>query len=641
LLVIGDRRGTGDAEFDAGLRQRAAGLLTFRQHLPWPICRFFPAVNAIVSENRQIRRNFHGAKSMSDLSIGKFLPSLKLKLGTKAVVCAILLIALNTALVVGAAYWSLTNEFGERARRDIEISLRTLAMTFAETFPEARITLKDGVVTRAEATKMPEFRDHAIVDRAVSYVGGNATLFVYDDAIGQFVRRSTNVKKENGDRAVGTQLAPDHPGQAALRRGEAYKGPAVLFGKSFMTAYYPVVNPAGKVIGVLYVGLPIAQFDAMLAEAIWHMAFAAGVAAILVLLLSMSIVRQVTKPLRSVTQSLTAIAEGNNDVEIDCHDRTDEIGEIARTIAVFKSSSLERRRMREEQTAAAAAAAEQRKAELRHFVGEFQTSVGGILQNVLTSSGEFERVARQLTETARTTASLSQGSASASEIASEHVRTAAVASDELSNSISEITRRVQESNGIAAEAVKQASATDQRITELSEAGARIGDVVKLITSIAEQTNLLALNATIEAVRAGDAGRGFAVVASEVKSLAGQTAKATEEISSQIAQMQTATQESVGAIKAIGQTIERISDIATSISAAVEQQRGATQNIAQSVRAAASGTADVAANIRNAAQGATETGETSSRMFASAQALSSESLQLKAEVEKFLDGVRAA
>ncbi len=569
-----------------------------------------------------------------------YLVSVKLKLGTKALIGAVVVIALNTALVVGAAYWSLSSDFTDRAKRDIEGNLRTFALTFTETFGDAKVSVQNGVVTRIEIPAIPEIKDHAIVDRAVSYVGGSATLFVVDDS-GQFVRRSTNVKKENGDRAVGTQLAADHPAQALLRRGEAYKGPATLFGKSFMTAYFPVTNPAGKVIGILYVGVPMAELDAMLSQAMRTMVVAAAIAALLVLGLTMLAVRRVTKPLAAVTDALTAIAEGREDVAIKSDDRSDEIGEIARSLVVFRSAASERRRMREEQTAAAAAAVEQCKAELQRFVDSFQASIGGIIENVLTSSGEFEREARQLTQTARTTADLSGHSAGASETASEHVRTAAAASDELSGSIAEIIRRVQESNAIAAEAVNQATATDQRIKELSDAGNRIGDVVKLITSIAEQTNLLALNATIEAARAGDAGRGFAVVAQEVKTLAGQTAKATEEISSQIANMQTVTQESVDAIKAIGSTIERINGIAASISAAVEQQRAATQNITQSVRSAATGTAEVVENIRSAARGAGETGESSNRMFASAQALSGESLRLKAEVQKFLDGMRAA
>ena len=566
--------------------------------------------------------------------------SLKLKLGTKALIGAAVVIALNTALVVGAAYWSLSSDFADRAKRDIEGNLRTFALTFAETFKDAKVSMQNGAVTRIEVPTISDIKDHAIVDRATSYVGGSATLFVVDDN-GQFVRRSTNVKKENGDRAVGTQLAADHPAQPLLRRGEAYKGPAVLFGKPFMTAYFPVTNPAGKVIGILYVGVPMAELDAMLSQVMQTMMVAAAIAALLVLGLTMLAVRRVTKPLTAVAEALTAIADGREHVEIGSDDRSDEIGEIARSLMFFRSAAGERRRMREEQAAAAAAAVEQRKTELQRFVNSFQASIGGIIENVLTSASEFEREARQLTQAARTTADLSGQSAGASETASEHVRTAAAASDELSGSIAEIIRRVQESNAIAAEAVNQATATDQRIKELSDAGNRIGDVVKLITSIAEQTNLLALNATIEAARAGDAGRGFAVVAQEVKTLAGQTANATEEISSQIANMQTVTQESVDAIKAIGATIERINGIAASISAAVEQQRAATQNITQSVRSAASGTAEVVNNIRSAARGAGETGESSNRMFASAQALSGESLRLKAEVQKFLDNMQAA
>jgi methyl-accepting chemotaxis protein len=571
---------------------------------------------------------------------GRFAVS-RLNLGPKAVISAALLIAVNTALVVGAGYWSLTRDFDTRAERDIDANLRTLSLAFGEIFPEAKISIRDGVVDRIEIPKMPEFSDHKIVDRATSYVGGNATLFVYDDATQQFVRRTTNVKKENGDRAVGTQLAADHPGQALLRRGQAYKGPAVLFGSRFYTAYQPVFNDSGKVIGIVYVGIPTTQLDGMLWQAIWAMAIAAGIAALLVLGMTMLIVRRVTKPLKAVTASLTVLAEGRTDVEVQYADRHDEIGAIARTISVFKSNRIERRQLEAERVSAEKLAMDQRKAELNRFVDDFRTRIGGIIERVLNSSGQFAKDAQQLSVTAHSTAEMSGQSANASRQASEHVRSAAAASNELSQSIVEISRRVQESNGVAADAVKQATATDERMAELSVAGDRIGDVVKLITSIAEQTNLLALNATIEAARAGEAGRGFAVVAQEVKTLAGQTAKATDEISSHIVNMQRATGESVNAIKAIGLTIERISEITTSISSAVEQQGAATQSIAEGVQAAAGGTLDVADNIESVARNARETGTTSGLMLKSAQDLSEVSHHLKGEVERFLDSVRAA
>jgi len=565
----------------------------------------------------------------------------RLNLGPKAALSAALLIAINAALLVGAGYWSLTRDFNGRAVRDIDLSLRTLALAFGEAYPDAKISIRDGIVERVEVPRMPEFNDHRTVDRATSYVGGNATLFVYDDAANQFVRRTTNVKKENGERAVGTQLAADHPGQAILRRGEAYKGPAILFGRRFYTAYQPVFNPAGKVVGIIYVGTAMAELDGMLWQAMDAMAVAAGIAALLALLATAILVRRITKPLKAVADALTVLAEGRTDVEVQYADRHDEIGAIARTIDVFKTNRIERRQLEAERSNAEKSATERRKAELNQFVEGFRAKISGIIEQVMGSSGRFEEDAQRLSVTAHATAEMSGQSAGASRQASEHVRSAATASNELSQSIVEISRRVQDSNNVAAEAVKQATATDERMAELSAAGDRIGDVVKLITSIAEQTNLLALNATIEAARAGDAGRGFAVVAQEVKTLAGQTAKATDEISSHIVNMQRATEESVDAIKAIGLTIERISEITGAISSAVEHQGEATQSIAHGVQAAAGGTVDVAENIERVAQGASETETTSGQMLQSAKALSEVSVHLRDEVEKFLDSVRAA
>ncbi|MGO9359492.1 MAG: methyl-accepting chemotaxis protein [Xanthobacteraceae bacterium] len=572
---------------------------------------------------------------------GSAFARLRFNLGTKAVISAAVLIAVTATLVVGAGYWSLTRDFDARAARDIDVNLRTLSLAFAENYRDAKIAIRDGIVQRVEIAQMPQFADHAIVDRATSYVGGTATLFVYDDASKQFVRRTTNLKKENGERAVGTQLAADHPAQAQLRRGEAYKGPAMLFGRRFYTAYQPVLDAAGKVIGVVYVGIPTAELDTMLWQALEAMVIAALVAALLVLALTVMIVRRVTRPLKAVTEALTGLAGGRADVEVLFTDRHDEIGAIARTLDVFKTNRIERHQLEAERINAEKLAIDRRKAELNGFVDDFRSRIGGIIERVLGQAGRFEKDAQQLSATAQDTARVSGQSASASRQASEHVRHAAAASSELSQSIAEIASRVQESNSVSADAVRQALATNERMAELSAAGDRIGDVVKLITSVAEQTNLLALNATIEAARAGDAGRGFAVVAQEVKALASQTAKATGEISAHIDNMRRATEDSVNAIKAIGATIERVSEITTSISAAVAQQGTATRSIADGVQAAASGTLDVAGNIERVASGANETGTTSAQMLSSAKELSDVSHHLKQEVEKFLDSVRAA
>jgi methyl-accepting chemotaxis protein len=211
----------------------------------------------------------------------------------------------------------------------------------------------------------------------------------------------------------------------------------------------------------------------------------------------------------------------------------------------------------------------------------------------------------------------------------------------LISSVEIIAKQVDRSSQIARDAVAQVQKADARITDLTAAATRIGDVVQLISSVAEQTNLLALNATIEAARAGEAGRGFAVVAQEVKALAAQTAKATEEIGTQVAGMQASTSETVDAIREIRTTIGSVSEIASDIASAVETQGVMTREIATNVGQAATGTAEVAANIADVSQGSVQTGSASTQVLQSARALSTESGQLKSAVEKFLVTVRAA
>jgi methyl-accepting chemotaxis protein len=350
----------------------------------------------------------------------------------------------------------------------------------------------------------------------------------------------------------------------------------------------------------------------------------------------------VSRPIARLNGAMDQMAKGNLDVEVPGTTRGDEIGDMAKTIAVIRQNAAnEALAKQEEVKREEVARAGRRKANMQKLADEFEKAVGNIVHTVSSAATELEASAGTLTKSADTTQKLASVVAEASEEASVNVQSVATATEEMTGSIGEIGRQVQESSRIAGEAVSQAEKTDARINALAEAAGRIGDVVKLITAIAEQTNLLALNATIEAARAGAAGKGFAVVAQEVKALATQTAKATDEIGAHIRGMQTATQESVAAIKEIGGTIGRISEIAATIAAAVEEQGAATQEISRNVQQAAQGTTQVASNITEVNRGAAETGSASAQVLGSAKSLANESSRLKLEMVKFLDTVRAA
>lgn len=371
------------------------------------------------------------------------------------------------------------------------------------------------------------------------------------------------------------------------------------------------------------------------------MLIAFALSVVLVSGLSLLIGRSISNALASMVSAMTRLAGGEFKIAIPGLGRKDEIGEMAGAVEVFKNNMIEAERLRAEQREIELRQAEQRKADMRELANAFEGAVGEIVETVSSAATELEASANTLTKAAERSQSLATTVAAASEEASTNVQSVSSASEELTTSVNEISRQVQESSRVANEAVDQAQKTNSRVSELSKAASRIGDVVELINTIAGQTNLLALNATIEAARAGEAGRGFAVVASEVKALAEQTAKATGEISQQISGIQAATQDSVAAIKEIGDTIGRMSEISSTIAAAVEEQGAATQEISRNIQHAAMGTQQVSSNITDVQHGATETGSASAQVHSAAKSLSSESNRLKLEVSKFLNSVRVA
>lgn len=353
------------------------------------------------------------------------------------------------------------------------------------------------------------------------------------------------------------------------------------------------------------------------------------------------VVLRVTKPLQKLTDAMGSVASGKLSADIPSQARADEIGDMARTLVVFRDGLAETERLRSQQAEREAEQAKRMEAERHQIADRFMSTMGALAQSFVKSSGEVAEAARNLSATAEETSRQAQSVAQAAEEASTNVQTVAASTEEMAASVREINGQVGHSTSIAGMAADEAASTEANIRSLSEAAEKIGDVVNLIRDIAGQTNLLALNATIEAARAGEAGKGFAVVASEVKQLAAQTAKATDEIAQKIGEIQSATGDTVQSISRIVGTIGSIREVTSSIAGAVTQQGAATDEISSNTHRAAQGANQVTENIAGVGHAAEMTGAAATQLMGLSGSLSTQADRLTHEVNDFVRTLRTA
>lgn len=355
--------------------------------------------------------------------------------------------------------------------------------------------------------------------------------------------------------------------------------------------------------------------------------------------LAWTITRSITKPVSGMIGVMEKLANGNTNVDVFGLERRDEVGDIARTVEVFKANAIEKIRLQTEQEENKRRAEEERRATMRQLADDFESSVLSVVEGVASAAHGMEENAQALATMSSQADTQSTAVAAASEEAAANVQAVASATEELSSSVGEIDRQVTKSTKATQQAVTDVSSTGTVISGLATAVTRISEVVKLINDIAAQTNLLALNATIEAARAGEAGKGFAVVAGEVKNLANQTSKATEEIAQQIGAVQMETNRAVSSIQNVSESIERVNGIASAIASAVQEQSAATQEIARNIEQASAGTQEVSSNITGISGAIRNAGESAQTVLSGAQGLTRDASTMRNTVAAFVDKVR--